>query len=121
LQPSSATAKSGSASTSYEEKCRNFLSLATALNIPVIYVASEDSLFAFQLMAEAAVLSPPIAVVAKENLLSGGELEELGRLTWDQAALVDHVILQSAGFFAGTQESSFSWSVTISRARYWGG
>jgi hypothetical protein len=55
-------------------------------------------------MVEAAASSLPIKMVAKENLRSGNNLEELRKLTWEQVELVDHVFLQSAVFFAGTGE-----------------
>lgn len=65
---------------------------------------------------EAATLSPPITVVTKEDLVSANELKEMRALTWDQAALIDYVVLQSAGYFAGLVESSFTWNVAMRRA-----
>jgi hypothetical protein len=46
-----------------------------------------------------AALSPPVAIVKKQDLVSGSELRQLGQLTWDQVALVNSVLLQSAGCF----------------------
>jgi hypothetical protein len=121
LQASSDVSEGGWGPTSYKEQSKDYLELARRLKFPVIYVASGNSLSVFQFMVEAAASSPPIKVVAKENLLSGNNLEELRKLTWEQVELVDHVFLQSAGFFAGIQESSFSWSVAMARTKCRGG
>jgi hypothetical protein len=121
LQSSSDVDEGGWGSTSYKEQSKDYLELAKRLKFPVIYVASGNSLSVFHFMVEAAAQSLPIKVVAKENLLSGNKLEELRKMTWEQADLVDHVFLQSVGFFAGIQESSFAWSVAIARTKCWGG
>ena len=56
-----------------------------------------------------------MAVVVKEDILSESGLEKLRSLTWDQAALVDYLILRQAGYFAGIEESSFSQNVAGAR------
>lgn len=63
----------------------------------------------------------PLPLFLKNDLLTGHELEELRSLKRDQAALVDYVILQSAGFFAGMQESAISWNVAMARVGKEGG
>jgi hypothetical protein len=120
FKTSSDDIKAGWGSSSYEKQSKHYLSLASTLKLPVIY-ASGNTISVFRFMAEAAALSLPIKVVTKETLLSKNELEELKSLTWDQAELVDHVLLQGAGFFAGIQESSLSWSVAMARGKCRGG
>jgi hypothetical protein len=113
--------QTGLAPTSYEKQSYHYLLLASLLQFPIIYVATRDAVSTFKFLVEAAAMSPPPTIVTKEDLLSEHEYKELRSMTWDQAALVDHVVLQNAGFFAGTQESAFSWGVAAARAKSGGG
>lgn len=54
-------------------------------------------------------------MVAKAELLQGSEKKELEALTWDQQALVDYLVLEKAGRFAGVSDSSFSWGIAYAR------
>jgi hypothetical protein len=56
-----------------------------------------------------------VNVTTKYDLLSGGDLEELRRLTWDQQALVDYEILLRSSTFGGIAESSFAWNIALKR------
>lgn len=76
--------------------------------MPVIYVASGNATSVLLFAKSATELSPPIKVVTKDELLFGSDWAEMQALTWDQGALVDYLLLESAGFFAGVTESSFS-------------
>lgn len=100
----------------FETQSNRYLHLATNLTVPVIYVASGNATSVALFTKEAAALSPPVMVVTKNDLLSGSDLIEMQALTWDQVALIDYVLLESSGFFAGMTESSFSWNVAIKRA-----
>jgi hypothetical protein len=102
--------------SSYEVQSKHYLSLAASRSFSTIYVASGNATSIFQFTMEAAALSPPVTIVTKEDLLSADELMELRALTWDQAALIDYVVLESAGYFAGLVESSFTWNVAMKRA-----
>jgi len=50
-------------------------------------------------------------------VLSGADLAELDRLTWDQQALVDLLILSRGAFFMGMADSSFAWTISHGRRR----
>jgi len=107
--------------TGYEEQSSHYLDLAASHVYPLVYVASENATSVVQFTAEAAALSPPVPVITKEDLLNEDQLKELRSLTWDQAALIDYIMLRSAGFFAGMVESSFTWNIAMARAATRGG
>ncbi|KAL2070393.1 hypothetical protein VTL71DRAFT_13419 [Oculimacula yallundae] len=58
-----------------------------------------------------------ISIVTKHTLLSGSErdLAKLDKMTFDQQALVDFLIMFKASFFAGVAHSSFPWTVALRR------
>jgi hypothetical protein len=107
--------------SSYEFQRDSYMSTAYTVNLPVANVAS-GNLTSIEMFADRAkYFIPGMTVTTKEDLLSGRDLMELHSLTWDQAALVDYVILERASFFAGVKESSFTWNVMLTRATVRGG
>ncbi|KAH8600234.1 hypothetical protein B0O99DRAFT_536811 [Bisporella sp. PMI_857] len=97
--------------SSFEKQSEQYLRLASSLPYSLIYLASGNGTSISQFREEAKNMT----VVVKEDLLPENGLEKLRSLTWDQAALVDYLILRQAGFFAGLTESSFSWNVAGAR------
>ncbi|KAH8811173.1 hypothetical protein F5884DRAFT_876335 [Xylogone sp. PMI_703] len=104
--------------SSYEAQSRHYLSLAKKLYFSIAYVASGNASSVSRFAEEAKGLVYPVTVVTKEDLIPAAEMEGL---TWDQAALIDYVILESASYFAGLVESSFTWNVAMGRAAARGG
>lgn len=54
-------------------------------------------------------------VKAKTDLLTGANLERLNRLTWDQQALVDFLVLSKSSHFTGCSFSSFAMNIAFKR------
>lgn len=81
-----------------------------------VYLASEKqtgpAMFA---EGSASVFGQPLYVMTKESLLEKDDLEELAKLSWDQQAVVDYLVLLRSRYFLGTAESSFSWAVGVKR------
>ncbi|POS81373.1 hypothetical protein DHEL01_v200254 [Diaporthe helianthi] len=49
-----------------------------------------------------------MTVVSKADVLAGADLAELERLTWDQQAIVDFIVLSGSDYLVGNSRSSFS-------------
>lgn len=60
-------------------------------------------------------LGGPVSVVTKYDLLRGADREKLQRLTFDQQALVDFLMMFKASAFMGVAHSSFPWNVALRR------
>ncbi|KAH8601788.1 hypothetical protein B0O99DRAFT_736147 [Bisporella sp. PMI_857] len=105
-------------SSSYEEQIEHYMNLASSSSYPVIYVASDDevsiSRFPEDFSKKTGILGNKM-IVTKQDLLKGAHRQELNNLTWYQATMVDHIILQSAGYFSGLVESTFSWNAASDR------
>lgn len=54
-------------------------------------------------------------VYGKTDLLQDEALENLNRLTWDQQALVDFLVLTKSAHFTGCSFSSFSMNIAVKR------
>lgn len=102
---------------SFDEQAGAYLARASMLDPPprLAYVATGNASEAARFDGLAA--KQQLRVVTKRELLQKEE-EELGRLdklSWDQQALVDFVVLLYADFFVGVSPSSFSMNVALKR------
>jgi len=99
----------------YEAQANAYLAHAVVRNLTIIYAASGSLSNIHKLAMEASQYGTRIDVTHKEDLLKGDDREELQRLTWDQRALVDYLVLLKAEGFVGVGHSSFSWNVALKR------
>ena len=97
----------------YDMQAGAYLAQATLHNLSTIYVASGNVPDILRFRSDAALQN--CTVVAKEDLLSGADLDGLRRLTWDQQALVDFEVLSKSSQFGGIEQSSFAWKIAIKR------
>lgn len=106
---------------SFEEQSRAYLSTASRLGRDpkpdYAYLATGNSSEAARLCSLA--LAEGLTVLTKHELLANADSHELeqrlGRLSWDQQALVDFVVLLQAEYFLGVSPSSFSMNVALKR------
>ncbi len=85
------------------------------------YLATGNATESRRFADEARAGLPGIRVVGKNDLLRGGDLEELDSLSFDQQGIVDSVVLLAADFFVGTMPSSFSVYMAMKRHLRTGG
>jgi hypothetical protein len=99
--------------TGYDTQATMYINQARSANLTTVYVASgsQDDIAKFKKQASLRSVN----VTTKYDLLSGDDLEELKRLTWDQQALVDYEILLRSSTFGGIAESSFAWNIALRR------
>jgi hypothetical protein len=97
----------------YDTQATIYINQALSANLSTIYVTSGNPADVTKFRKQAALKS--LNVTTKHDLLSGGELEELKRLTWDQQALVDYEVLLRSSTFGGIAESSFAWNIALRR------
>jgi hypothetical protein len=100
--------------TGYAEQAACYLSQACSHNLSLIYVAPSDPESAARFKRDALTFQN-VQVTTRYDLLSGGDLEAMKRLNWDQQALVDYEILLRSSSFAGIYQSSFAWNVALRR------
>lgn len=98
---------------SYNGQATAYLAQAAHHNLSTIYVASGSGPDISRFRSDAALQNRTI--ITKEDLLSGADLEALGRLTWDQQALVDFEVLLKSSQFGGIEQSSFAWKIALRR------
>ncbi|KIH90476.1 hypothetical protein SPBR_00348 [Sporothrix brasiliensis 5110] len=98
----------------YDTQAPAYLDEAQRHNLSTVYLATGSKEHRNRFIADAKGRN--VHVVSKEALLDKDELEELGKLTWDQQAVVDFEVLIHSSHFAGFARSSFSWIVAIRRS-----
>lgn len=98
----------------YDQQAPVYLEAASRTNSTLIYAASGDPEHLAQLTSDA-MEQHGITVVTKSELLRGEDLEELKAMSWDQQALVDYEVMLKSSFFAGLQQSSFSYNIAVRR------
>jgi hypothetical protein len=101
--------------STYETQLSKYLEQVPRSNPAFIYLASGDAKEAARFTTDAAGLY--LNVTTKHSLLSksGEDLEILNKLTWDQQAMVDFLVLLKASDFAGVAKSTFAWNVALRR------
>lgn len=104
----------------FEEQSQAYLTRATGLSPgrpKFAYLATGNATEAAKFASLA--LAEELTVVTKQDLLEGTENEglksSLDKLSWDQQALVDFVVLLQAEYFVGVSPSSFSMNVALKR------
>jgi len=98
----------------YDFQSEGYMAQCASRNLKIMYVASGSASDTERLRSTAKE-QHDIIVVTKTNLLSGPEQEALQKLSWDQQALIDYLILARSSFFAGIDTSSFSWNMALNR------
>ncbi|OLN86077.1 hypothetical protein CCHL11_05307 [Colletotrichum chlorophyti] len=96
----------------YNKQTQAYMEQAMNANLSLIYVASGETSHVETLKKDAATKG--ITVIQKQDVL-GKDVEELGKLTWDQQALVDYLVMLKASQFGGVAHSSFAWNVALKR------
>jgi hypothetical protein len=104
--------------TSFDEQVAAYIGYINSTLLRVVYAASGNTTSLELFGKQASTLSPPAQVVTKWDLLDTEDVARLKNLTWDQAALVDFLILEKSSKFAGVSESSFSWGLAYARQRF---
>ncbi len=99
--------------THFQSQASAYLEQAQFLKIPIMYVGSGNVPEVQKLGLQGEQYN--VAVTHKEDLLKGKDLEQLERLTCDQRALVDYLVLLKGQHFAGVGHSTFSWNVAKKR------
>ncbi|CZS94915.1 uncharacterized protein RAG0_04728 [Rhynchosporium agropyri] len=106
----------------YEDQASYYIQRINAspylTSLPIVFVASGNatSISDFSALQEDS-LAQPKHVLTKHDLLSGDDAVELAGLTWDQQALIDYLILSRSGFFMGMADSSFAWTIAVTRRK----
>jgi hypothetical protein len=99
--------------TGYDTQATIYINQALSANLSTIYVTSGNSDHITKFRKHASTKS--LNVTTKHDLLSGNDLDELKRLTWDQQVLVDYEVLLRSSTFGGIAESSFAWNIVFRR------
>lgn len=100
--------------SSYDQQSKFLLDRAVEQNYSLVYVASGNPADTSRLRADG-WSSRDLTVVTKFDLLPREDIKTLEHLRWDQQALVDFGVMMRSSFFAGTDESSFSFQLAMSR------
>lgn len=99
--------------TGYDTQATTYINQALSANLSTLYVTSGNTTDITKFRKQASLKS--LNVTAKHDLLSGSDLDELKRLTWDQQAMVDYEVLLRGSTFGGIAESSFAWNIALRR------
>jgi hypothetical protein len=98
----------------YEAQAAAYIEDAVGAGLHVLYAASNNEYDLARLRNDSAARG--ISVVTKYDLLRLDELERLRALNFDQAGIVDYLVLLRASRTGGIITSSFSYNVAIKRA-----
>ncbi|KAF4617053.1 hypothetical protein G7Y89_g15097 [Cudoniella acicularis] len=100
----------------YGTQSKLYLEQASQLGLDTIYASSDDETDIAQFARDAQSMS--IKVTSKFDLLKGGDRETLLRLTPDQQAMVDFLVLSKASQFVGVGHSGFAWNIALQRHQF---
>ncbi|KAH8646491.1 hypothetical protein BGZ60DRAFT_424432 [Tricladium varicosporioides] len=100
----------------YAIQSKYYLERAISLGFPTIYVSSDDETNIAQFAIDAQSLG--IKITSKLDLLKGVDRQSLLRLTPDQRAMVDYLVLSKASQFAGVGHSTLAWNIALGRHQY---
>ncbi|KAH6612314.1 hypothetical protein B0J18DRAFT_80939 [Chaetomium sp. MPI-SDFR-AT-0129] len=100
----------------FPEQRDAYLQHARAMKFKAAYLATGNKTEALKL-TRAADEENDMAVITKHDLLleHPDDLEALQKLTWDQQALIDFIVLLECDYFLGVSPSSFSMNVAGKR------
>lgn len=97
----------------YDAQAPFYIREAKARNLTDIYLATGSAENRETFRQDAA--REGLEVHVKEDMLDEEELVELGKMTWDQQALVDFEVLMHSAMFYGFVRSSYSWALALRR------
>ncbi|TGO56547.1 hypothetical protein BCON_0076g00250 [Botryotinia convoluta] len=98
----------------YEVQSTQYLKKIASTNLTLIYVASGNETETARFSREAAVYN----VTTKWMLLDAKDRELLSRLSWDQQAIVDFLVMTKSSNFVGIGHSSFAWNIALQRHQF---
>ena len=98
----------------YDQQASACLEGANRTNSTLIYAVSGNPEHLVRPTSEA-MEQHGITAMTKSKLLRGEDLEELEAMSWDQQALVDYEVMLKSSFFAGLQQSGFSYNIAVRR------
>ncbi|TGO39722.1 hypothetical protein BHYA_0049g00580 [Botrytis hyacinthi] len=98
----------------YEFQSIQYLKELASTNLTLIYVASGNQTETTQFSRDAAAYN----VTTKWMLLDAKDRKSLSKLSWDQQAIVDFLVLTKSSNFAGIGHSSFTWNIALQRHQF---
>lgn len=104
----------------YEFQALGYIEQAGKRGLKHAYIASGDAKEGHK-FGELALEHIGMKVYGKTDLLKGDAMKKLNKLSWDQQALVDFLVLTKSSHFAGCSFSSFSMNIAVKRHIMTGG
>ncbi|KAF7919830.1 hypothetical protein EAE99_008375 [Botrytis elliptica] len=98
----------------YEFQSIQYLKKLDSTNLTLVYVASGNETETAQFSRDAAAYN----VTTKWMLLDAKDRELLSKLSWDQQAIVDFLVLTKSSKFVGIGHSSFTWNIALQRHQF---
>ncbi|KAF5872114.1 putative alternative oxidase protein [Botrytis fragariae] len=98
----------------YEFQSIQYLKKLASTDLTLIYVASGNETETAQFARDAAAYN----VTTKWKLLDAKDRELLSKLSWDQQAIVDFLVLTKSSKFVGIGHSSFTWNIALQRHQF---
>ena len=98
----------------YEAQSIQYLKKLASTNLILVYVASGNKSETARLARDAAAYN----VTTKWMLLDAKDRESLSRLSWDQQAIVDFLVMTKSSRFVGIGHSSFTWNIALQRHQF---
>ncbi|EMR82775.1 putative alternative oxidase protein [Botrytis cinerea BcDW1] len=98
----------------YEAQSIQYLKKLASTNLTLVYVASGNKSETARLARDAAAYN----VTTKWMLLDAKDRESLSRLSWDQQAIVDFLVMTKSSRFVGIGHSSFTWNIALQRHQF---
>ncbi|KAF7859508.1 uncharacterized protein EAF02_010956 [Botrytis sinoallii] len=98
----------------YEFQSIQYLKKLASTNLTLVYVASGNETETAQFSRDAAAYH----VTTKWMLLDAKDRELLSKLSWDQQAIVDFLVLTKSSKFVGIDHSSFTWNIALQRHQF---
>jgi hypothetical protein len=100
----------------FDAQLELYLGQTFGSNLSIIYLASDDTTYIPQFMAEAAVNN--VSVTSKFDLMKGEDREAIQALGPEQQAVIDFLVFSKASDFAGVGYSSLAWNVALRRHQF---
>lgn len=104
--------------TVYEKQAKLYLQQADMKKLPLIYVSSDADSDIPHFISDAAAVN--ITATSKFDLLKGRDRDHLVKMTKDQKALVDFLVMSRGTDFASVAHSSLGWNIALRRHQFVG-
>lgn len=98
----------------YEFQSIQYLKELASTNLTLLYVASGNETETAQFSRDAAAYN----ITTKWMLLDAKDRKSLSKLSWDQQAIVDFLVLTKSSKFVGIGHSSFTWNIALQRHQF---